>query len=342
MKRIEIPICPGDGVGPELIENVRFILPLLGKRIDHEFVEIACPAGSNCYQECGDPLPQKSLAIMREHPATLLTAISSKQCPPPSPMGQLRKELGIYADIRHCQSAPCHADEGVDIVIFRECSEDFLPDRNMYQGVGEFMPTPDVALSVRVTTRQKSAMISTDAFEYAEKNKYRHVTVANKSVVFKMGCGMFREEAEKQAALHPSIVFDEEAPDGLAGNIVMNPENYGVIIAASLFGDILSDVAAAKVGNIMRITNSNGQNALIYPSHGPQNKYLSTGKVSPLVIFNCMCDLFKWIGIQDAADILGNAVASASIELGLDKLILPDGITDRIVTNQVADHIRHA
>lgn len=340
MKRIEIPVCEGDGVGPQLIECVRPIFEAIGRKTGIEIIELECPAGSNSYKKTGEALPAASLALMRQYPATLMTSISSKQCPPPSPMGQLRKELGIYADIRRCKSAPCRADDNVDIVIFRECSEDFLPDRNMYMGTGEFMPTPDVALSVRVTTREKCRKISSDAFEYARKNKYSRVTVANKSVVFRMGCGMMKEEASKQALLYPEISFDDEAPDSLAGSLVNNANEYGVIIAASLFGDILSDVAAAKVGNIMRIINSNGENALIYPSHGPQSKYIGTGKVSPMVLFGSVCDLFSWIGLSEQSEILDKALSKASVEMGLGRLVLPQGITDRDVTHFVVEAIK--
>jgi 3-isopropylmalate dehydrogenase len=296
---------------------------------------IPSPVGSNCYLQTGKALPEESLAIIKQHPATLMTAISSKECPPPSPMGQFRKNLGFYADIRHVVSSPVSQDPPVDIMIFRECSEDFLPDRNMYLGAGEFMPTPDVALSVRVTTREKCAQIARDAFSYAQAKGVKRSRCVHKRTVFRLSCGMFWEEAQKVAERYPGIIFEAEAPDTLAGKIVMNPEDYDVILAASLFGDILSDVAAAKVGNIMRIINTNGENALFYPSHGGLSTYAGTGKVSPMVMFYSAADMLSWLGLTDGAGLLQTALDRTMKVLSLDSVILPPHLKTKDVTAEV-------
>lgn len=340
MKEIQIPFIAGDGVGPELMDEVLVLFREIEQRTGTRINTIPCPVGSNCYLQTGKALPEESLAVIKQHPATLMAAITSKECPPPSPMGQFRKILGLYADIRHVVSSSASQNPPVDIMIFRECSEDFLPDRNMYLGSGEFMPTPDVALSMRVTTRKKCAQIAKDAFSYARAKGRKKVTVVHKSTVFRLGCGMFWEEAQKEAANYGNIVCEAEAPDTLAGKIVMNPEKYDVILASSLFGDILSDVAAAKVGNMMRIINTNGENALFYPSHGGLKAYVGTGRVSPMVMFYSAADMLSWLGLQDEADILMVALDKTMKALSSDSVLLPPHLKTKDVTAEVLAHFK--
>ncbi len=339
MKKVKIPVIYGDGVGPELMAAALSLLEAVGRVTGAQIQTVLSPVGANCYHQTGNALPEQSLSLIGQHSATLMGALSSKGCPPPSPMGQLRKTLDFYADIRRVVSAPGAAGAPVDIVIFRECSEDFLPDRNMFRGTGEFMPTQDVAMSMRVTTRVKCAQIARDAFAYAEANGRKKVTVAHKTTVFRMCCGMFWEEAQKEAAKHPDILCEGEAPDTLAGKLVMSPEDYDIILAASLFGDILSDVAAAKAGNMMRIINTNGKNALFYPSHGNMASLANTGRVSPMVMFYCVADLLSWLDLRDEAALLTKALDLTAGELKLDSLILTAPLTTAQVTDTVLQKI---
>ena len=315
--------------------SAQSVLEAIGCRTGVRFEWIDAPMGGNCFASTGEAMSESSVEILKAHPAALVSAISSKKCPPPSPMGRLRKEMGFYCDIRRIVSSPAAKGPKIDMVFFRECSEDFLPDRNMFMGVGEFMPTEDVALSVRVTTRGKCAQISRDAFEYAERYRRKKVTLVHKSTVFRMNCGMFREEAEKAAAEHPRIAFEGEAPDTLAGLIVMNPERFDVVLAANLFGDILSDVAAAMVGNVMRIANTNGTNAIFYPSHGGMESHACRERISPTAMFRTAADLLLWIGLVDEADILTGAVDGVERTLSLDSLSLSEKITTADVTDLV-------
>jgi 3-isopropylmalate dehydrogenase len=331
MKRIEIPIVAGDGVGPELMAEALLLLGALQTKIGIEIATVPAPLGGNCYREKGVALPDESLALIKGHPATLVSIISTKQCPSPSPMGLLRKELEFHADIRRVVPQ-ASSKEPIDIVFYRECSEDFLPDRNMFLGMGEFMPTPDIALSLRVTTRGKCARIAGEAFEYARRHGRKKITVAHKSTVFRMNCGMFWEEAQKAAREFPDIACEGEAPDSLAGRIVMNPGDLDVILAANLFGDILADVGAAKAGNLMSVMNTNGTNALFYPSHGEMGRFAGTGRINPLPMFHSAANLLKWLALDEAAAIFEAALAETSKDMPLDSLILPEGVSARDVT----------
>ena len=339
LNEIEIPVIPGDGVGPELIEAAISCLDALGGLTGKAFSFPRYAAGYAAYSEKGAALPEETLAGMRKHPATLMGAISSKDCPRPSPMGQMRKALEFYADIRPCVSLPGSPRPGVDILIVRECSEGFLPDRNMYAGVGEFMPSPDVALSVRVITREKSAQIARVAYELAKKQGRRKVTIAHKAVVFSLGCGLFREAALSEAARYPEIETTEEHVDVLAGHLVTEPENYDVILTTNLFGDILSEVAAAQVGSLAPIVNVGRETALFYPGHGPLKQLAGRKKANPTGILSAAALLLHWLELGEEGERLDRALAcSMSPELGC-ALELPEGLSTDDIVNKVIESL---
>ena len=337
LKEIVIPIIPGDGAGPELVEAAQTCLEALGKIAGIKFSFPRYAAGYAAYAEKGKALPEETLAGMRMHPATLMGAISSKDCPRPSPMGQMRKALEFYADIRPCVSLPGSLRPNVDLVIVRECSEGFLPDRNMYAGAGEFMPTPDIAMSVRVITREKSAQIAGMAYELAKKQGRRKVTIAHKAVVFSLGCGLFREAAMNVAARYPEMETTEEHVDVLAGHLVTEPEKYDVIVTTNLFGDILSEVAAAQVGSLVPIVNVGPETALFYPGHGPLKHLAGRGKANPLGILSTAALLLHWLGLDEEGKRLDQALAHCiSPALG-NTLVLPDGIFAGDVVKEVIE-----
>jgi 3-isopropylmalate dehydrogenase len=339
VKNITIPVISGDGVGPELVESARLCLEAVGRATGTRFTFVECLAGYAAYSKTGDALPEETVAAMKDAPATLLGAISTKDCPSPSPMGRMRKALGYFIDIRHCLSLPGSPRPGVDLIFVRECSEGFLPDRNMYMGVGEFMPTPDVALSVRVITRQKSEQIARSAYEYARKHGRKRVTVAHKSTVFGMGCGLFSAAAREQARAFEGIEITEETPDNLARSLVIAPEKYDIILTTNLFGDILSEVAGAHVGDLVPILNASDETALLYPGHGPLKQLAGKNRVNPMGMLYTASMLLHWLDLRDEAGILDRALASCNNAAPGSSSMLPAGTTTCDVVRAVANSI---
>src|SRR5688572_25142891 len=122
-KEWEIPLLAGDGVGPELAQVAHQCIEALNSAAGAKITLVEYPVGYSAYVQTGSPLPERTLAAMRGSPATLLGPMHNKECPPPSPTGQMRKLLGLFTDIRHCVSSSGSLRENVDIVVFRECSE---------------------------------------------------------------------------------------------------------------------------------------------------------------------------------------------------------------------------
>ena len=336
---IRIPVIPGDGVGPELVEAACLCLDAIGRVTGLKFSYLECAAGYGAYVKKGRSLPEETVEAMRSFPATLMGAISSKDCPSPSPMGQMRKALGFFADIRHCRSVAGSPRPAVDLALVRECSEGFLSDRNMFAGTGEFMPTPDVVLSSRVVTRQKCEQIASVAYDYARKHGRRKVTIAHKEVVFTLGCGMFRTVVAEHGRAYPEIETTEESVDTLAGNLVSEPENYDVIVTTNLFGDILSDVAAAQVGKLVPIINAGKETALFYPSHGALKALAGKRQVNPLAMLSAVSAMLHWLGLDQAGLLLDRALAACLHLAPACSLSLPEETGTARVVKAIIDSI---
>lgn len=341
MADLSLPLLPGDGVGPELAAAARACIGAVNDVAGLSIALVDWPVGYSAYQETGNPLPPATLDAIRAAPATLLAAISTTQCPPPSPMGQLRRQLGLFADVRHCVSGPGSLRPDVDIVMFRECSEGFLADRNMFEGAGEYMPTPDIALSVRVVTRDKSARIARLAFEYARAHGRRRVMVAHKNVVFALGCGLFLREVQEQARAFPEIALEDEFVDALAGHLVASPERYEMVLTTNLFGDILADVAAAQVGaTLVPIVNANDDIALFCPTHDALDALAGRQRVNPIAMFRTVAAMLRWLRFDAAAQRVDQAVSGCGDPALHQSWILPEGLTTAGVTGTVVRAIR--
>ncbi|MEW6671928.1 MAG: isocitrate/isopropylmalate family dehydrogenase [Thermodesulfobacteriota bacterium] len=336
---LRIPVIPGDGVGPELIEAVRPCIEAVCRKTGTGITFEEYRAGYSAYRQTGNPLPEETITAMKNSQATLIGAITAKGCPPPSPVGQLRKKLDLFADIRHCFSVPGSPRTGIDLVMVRECSEGFLSDRNMFFGNGEFMPTPDVVTSVRVITRQKCDAIASLAYAYAQKHGRKKVTVVHKNAVFPLGCGLFRERALEQARLYPEIETEEMFPDMLARELVVAPERFDVILTTNLFGDILSEVVAAQVGNLVPMINAGRNTAMLYPTHGPMMQLAGQQKINPMGMLYTASMMFHWLGLQKEGDLLDRALGDCDNQFISNALVLSGGLKTPDVVKAVVARI---
>jgi 3-isopropylmalate dehydrogenase len=337
--RIEVPLLSGDGVGPELADVARICIKAVAAVADAPVTLVEYPVGYSAYLKTGSALPEETIQAMRNAPATLLAAMATKDCPPPSPMGQMRNLLGLFADIRHCVSGPGSLRPNINLILIRECSEGFLADRNMFRGSGEFMPTPDMVLSMRVITREKCDQIAKLAFEYARNHGRKKIRIAHKTVVFSLGCGLFRESVLAQARDYPEIVAEEESVDSLAGNLVTQPEQYDIILTTNLFGDILGDVAAAQVGKGVPIINASKDTALFYPSHGALKEMAGKQNVNPLGMMRTVSAMLHWLKLHPAARLLDHALSACDNAALGKSFILPTGITTSGVTEIIVRSI---
>ena len=306
MKKFKIALVPGDGVGQEVIDAARKVMEAVVQKGEVQFEFTEYMVGKIAYDKTKDPLPPETLDGIRRSDATLMGAMSTGLVPPPSPMGRLRKELDLYADIRPIQSYPgvwC-LKEKIDLIIVRENTQGFLADRNLYKGYGEFMPDEDTVLSLRVLTRSGCERIARFAFEYATKLSRKKITVAHKANVLRTGCGFFLEICKGVAKNYPTIEFRDEYVDSVANNLIGHPEGYDMILTTNMFGDIISDEAAALVSSLVPTANI-GEGCVVFrPIHEAMLDIAGKNVVDPIsTILSAMMMVEYLGGLQVAANI---------------------------------------
>ena len=201
----------------------------------------------------GTTLPEGVLQRAREVDGVILGPISHLDYPPADKGGinvsaAFRVKLDLYANVRPARSR-AGLGRPMDLVIMRECTEGFYPDRNMHQGSGEFMPVPGVALSVRKITAHACERIARRAFELARKRK-KLVTAVHKANVFRVTDGLYLDTVRAVAREFPGVKLEEEIVDAMAAKLVRHPERYDVVLATNFYADILSDLASELSGSL--------------------------------------------------------------------------------------------
>ena len=198
-----------------------------------------------------------------------------------SPIVALRRELDLYANLRPAVSAPvADSRDGVDLLVVRENTEGLYSGREREEGDG--------AVAERVITRRASRRIARRAFEEARRRRERgrpgRVTVVHKANVLRLTDGIFRACALEVAGDFPEIAVEEQLVDSMAYRMIREPARWDVVVATNLFGDILSDVAAALVGGLGLAASANvgDRHLLVEPVHGSAPDLVGTGAANPV------------------------------------------------------------
>lgn len=341
MKKFKIALIPGDGVGSEVIGAAKKVLEAVAQKGEVQFEFTEYIAGKSAYDKTRDALPPDTLDGVRRSDATLMGAMSTGLVPPPSPMGRLRKELDLFADIRPIQSYPgvwC-LKEGLDFIVVRENTQGFLADRNLYKGYGEFMPDKDTVLSLRVLTRSGCERIARFAFEYATKLSRKKITVAHKANVLRTGCGFFLEICKGVAKNYPTIEFRDEYVDSVANNLISHPEDYDVILTTNMFGDIISDEAAALVSSLVPTANI-GEGCVVFrPIHEALLEIAGKNIVNPISTILSAIMMMDYLGAFQEAEIIKRAVSNVLARGDLKTRDLGGKSTTSEMTQAIVDTI---
>jgi isocitrate dehydrogenase (NAD+) len=258
----------------------------------------------------------------------ILGPVSHHDYPPASqgginPSGGLRKRLDLFANIRPARSRPGfppRCGKAVDLVIVRENTEGFYADRSMFLGNGEFMPTPDLALSIRKITREGSTRIAEAAFRLAMRRR-RKVTAVHKANVLHVSEGLYLECARAVAKRYPQVAYEERLVDAMAALLVRDAGQFDVIVTTNMFGDILSDEASEISGSLglAESLNAGTDHAVAQAQHGSAPDIAGRGIANPAALIGSAGMLLGWLGERRNAKPLIDA--AALIEQALDKVI---------------------
>jgi 3-isopropylmalate dehydrogenase len=321
-------LLPGDGIGPEIVaatvEVLRAVDAALAIGLAFETHEI----GHSALKRQGTTFPPTALEAARAADGIILGPVSHADYPPRAegginPSGELRLALDLYANIRPSRSReglPHWGRTAMDLVIVRENTEGFYADRNMHSGVGEFMPTPDMALSIRKVTAAASRRIAQAAFELASRRR-RKVTAVHKANVLRVSDALFLREVREVAAQHPEIVYDEQLVDSMTALLVRDAQRFDVVVTTNMFGDILSDEAAELSGSLglAGSINAGETRCMAQAQHGSAPDIAGQDKANPTSLILSAAMLLDWLARQRGLERF--ATSSRAIEQAVDALL---------------------
>jgi len=329
-----IALIPGDGVGKEVAPAARQVLEALPLAFD--FVEL--DAGWEVFERTGTALPQRTASVIRSCDGAIFGATQSPSQKVEgynSPILALRKQLDLYANLRPVVSMPVPGSRpGIDMLIVRENTECLYVKQERLEDSG------DTAVAQRVITRRASTRIARKAFEMARKrekeigrlrdwrlanespisnlqspisqslNRTPLVTVVHKANVLSLTDGLFREACLAVAQEFPDVAVEDQIVDSMIYRMIREPERYDVIVAPNLYGDILSDAAAALVGGLGLAPSANAGDAftLVEPVHGSAPDIAGKGVANPCATILAAAQLLEALGEGEAAQRIQRAV----------------------------------
>ncbi|MFC6973597.1 isocitrate/isopropylmalate dehydrogenase family protein [Halomicroarcula sp. GCM10025709] len=294
----EIAVIPGDGIGQEVTPAAVEVLEAI-ETVDFEFVE--GDAGDAVEAETGTALPDATADLAADADATLFGAAGETAADVILP---LRQVVGSFANVRPAVAYPAldAVQPHTDLVFIRENTE------GVYKGI-ESEITDGVTTCTRVITEDASEKIAEFGFDYARQNGFDDVTIAHKANVMRQTDGLFLETAEEVGA-ERDAEYDTALMDALAMHLVMNPEDYGVVICPNLAGDMLSDLAAGLVGGLGLLPSANvgEENALFEPVHGSAPDIAGEGVANPSAMILSAAMLLDHLGYDEEGDRVRDAV----------------------------------
>ena len=308
-------LIPGDGIGREIAESVRAVSAALNTGIEWQ----ECEAGAEYAEVSGELIAPGTLDAIEACGWAL-------KGPTATPIGkgfrsinvQLRQRFATYANLRPVHTLPGVPTrfEKVDLVIVRENTED------LYKGI-EYMLTDDIANGVKLITRPACEKICRFAFDYARKNGRKKVTAVHKANIMKLTDGLFLRTFREVAEDYPDIEANDCIIDALCMKLVQRPEQFDVLVAPNLYGDIISDLCAGLVGGLGFAPSANiGDKTRIYEAvHGSAPDIAGQDKANPSAILMAFAMMLNDLGMTDKADKL-NAAIQAQVAEG--KVITAD------------------
>lgn len=324
---MKIAVLPGDAIGPEITAVTVKVLRHLNQlfSLDLELNEL--PVGLNSLQQHGSTLTPQTIEAVRRADGVILAPVSTYEYPPTdaggvNPSGTLRTTLDLYANIRPARNyagVPAMG-VGVDLVVVRENTEGFYADRNMFQGIGEFMPSEDMALSIRKITRSSCERIARRACELALRRR-QHLTVVHKASVLRVSDGLFKTVVFEVASQHPELQVDEMLIDAMAAALIRRPQDFDVIVTSNMYGDILSDMAVELTGGLGLggALNMGDEHAIAQATHGSAPDIAGCNLANPTALLLSTAMLLRWLGGRHGNEALGKA--SEALESGLEQVL---------------------
>ena len=312
-----IAVIRGDGIGPEIMNATLRVLDELKTGLSYEFVD----AGMAAQERCGELLPQATMESIARHRVALKGPLTT-------PIGggfsslnvELRKRFDLYANVRPAITIPGTKAryDGIDLITVRENTE------GAYGSEGQTLSEDgDTAHSQIKVTRRGSERIVRYAFELARRQGRKKVTIVHKANIMKTTSGLFLKVAREVAGEYPEIQCNEMIVDNCCMQLVMNPQQFDVIVTTNLFGDIISDLCAGLVGGLGLAPGANiGTEAAIFEAvHGSAPDIAGKGVANPCALLLAACQMLGHLGLEDQAQRVRAAIRDV---VGRKDRVTPD------------------
>ena len=337
MRRFNVIVIPGDGIGPELTDATLEVLQAAETTADFSLALDVHVAGAGLYRQTGRAMSDETLAACRGAHATLKGPVGDPAVRAPDGTeagvlgGILRPGLDAYANLRPIRLYPGvtsalagRAPGSIDYVVVRENTE------GLYASRGRGFVTHDVALDTMVMTRQGCERVARRAFALAETregapgDRRRRVTCVDKANVLR-GFAFFREAFLRVAAEFPEVEAECLHADATAAKLVQDPGHFDVLVMENFLGDILSDLGGGTIGGLGMCPSGNigDRGAYFEPIHGSAPDIAGTDRANPLSMVLTGAMMLDWLGETDAARRARSAVDAALREGSIT--IRPDG-----------------
>jgi len=323
MRTYRVGVLRGDGIGPEVVTATLWVLKAAARMsggVQFEWPEL--PMGWEAIRTTGRPMPERTIERLAECHGWIMGPHDSVSYPEDlrgllNPSGRLRIHFDLYANVRPARTLPGVKSlvRDTDLIVVRENTEGFYPDRNMVEGSGEHMPAQGIVLSVGVFTQRAAERIAHVAFQLARARR-KHVSIVHKANVIRLGNGLFLETCREVARGYPDVRVDDYHVDAMAAHLVRCAPDFDVIVTTNMFGDILSDLAAELVGSLglAGSLNAGDDHAMAQAAHGAAPDIAGQGIANPVGLMHSAVMLLEWMGHKHRdphLDALSQAIDSA-------------------------------
>jgi isocitrate dehydrogenase (NAD+) len=305
--RHKVTVIPGEGIGPEVAAATQRIIDAAGVPIEWE--ELA--ARTDSATEAGQLVNQAAIdSVRRNHVALKGPTATAVAGGAPSVNVALRKTLDLYANLRPVKNLPGVKSrfENVDIVLVRENTED------LYSGL-EHEVVPGVVESLKIITERASTRIARFAFEYAKRSGRKKIHAIHKANIMKLSDGLFLKSVRAVAERYKDIEYKELIVDNACMQMVLDPQQFDMLLLPNLYGDVMSDLAAGLVGGLGVVPSGNiGDDCAMFEAvHGTAPDIAGKGLANPTAL------LMSGIMMLDH---LGERPAARRIEAALERVYL--------------------
>ena len=319
---IKIAVLPGDGIGPEIIQESLKAIESVSKKIDIKFDYKFCDVGAIAIDKYNNPLPDETLKICKESDAVLFGAIGhpkfdnnpNLKIRPEQGLLKLRKELGLYANLRPVKSykellslSPLKKNiiENVDMLIVRELTG------GLY--FGEKKSSNTFSSDLCTYTVNEIERVTSIAIDFAKKRRNK-ITLVDKANVLETS-RLWRKTVQEISLKHPEVELDYMFVDNAAMQIILNPKQFDVILTENLFGDIISDEASVIGGSIGILSSASiGESmGLFEPIHGSFPQATNKNIANPVAAILSASMMLNYLNLGNGAKMIEEAVENSLI-----------------------------